>query len=67
MVFSEAVVQHAELQEGSAVVVAEPRGWRQVLDGFLRVSHSDVTFCAKLPRLRIPRRDLQKDGNFYKE
>lgn len=49
MVLSEAVVQHAQLQEGRAVVVAQPRGRRQILDGFLRISHSDVTFCTKLP------------------
>lgn len=59
MVIPQAVVQRAELQEGGAVVVSQPGGRRQVLDGFLRVSQSDVTIGAELPRLRIPRRDLR--------
>ena len=60
----EAVVQQAELQEGGAVVVAEPRGRRQIQDGFLWIAHPDVTLCTELPGLRIPRRDLRRDGNF---
>lgn len=63
MVLAEAVVQQAELEEGGTVVVAEPRGRRQVLDGFLWVSHSDVALGTELPRLGIPGRDLRKDGN----
>lgn len=61
VVLSLAVVQHAELQEGGAVVVAQPRGRRQILDGFLRIPHSDVTFCAELPRLGVPGGDLKSD------
>lgn len=61
VVLSLAVVQHAELQEGGAVVVAQPRGRRQILDGFLRIPHPDVTFCAELPRLGIPGGDLKRD------
>lgn len=63
MVLSEAVVQRAELQEGGAVVVAQPRGRRQILDGLLWVPDPDVAFGAKLPRLRIPGRDLKKNKN----
>ena len=56
MVLSEAVVEQTELQEGRAVVVAQPCCGREILDGFLRFPHPDVAFCAKLPRLRIPGR-----------
>lgn len=64
MVVAEAVVQLAELQKGGAVVVAKPRRRREILDGFLWISHPDVALCTELPRLRIPRRDLEEDGNF---
>lgn len=64
MVVAEAVMQLAELQKGGAVVVAKPRRRREILDGFLWISHPDVALCAELPRLRIPRRDLEEDGNF---
>lgn len=49
MVLSEAVVKHAELQVGGAVVVAQLRGRRKILDGLLRVAHSDETLRPKLP------------------
>lgn len=58
MVLSQGVVQHAELQEGGAVVVAQPCGWCQILDGLLRVPQSDVAFRTELPRFWIPGRDL---------
>lgn len=57
---SEGVVQHAELQEGGAVVIAQPCGWCQILDGLLWVPHSDVAFRTKLPWFWIPGRDLEK-------
>lgn len=59
MVFSLAIVEQTELQESSTVVVAQPRGRRQILDGLLRVAHSYVTLCAEFPRFRIPRGNLQ--------
>lgn len=63
VVVPEAVVQHAELQEGGAVVIAQPRGRGQVLDGLLRVPHAHVAFRTKLPRVWIPGRDLEKQQN----
>lgn len=49
VVFSLCVVEQTELQESSAIIVAQPCGWRQILDGFLRVAHPDVTLCAEFP------------------
>lgn len=63
VVFSLAVVEQTELQESGAVVVAQPRGWRQILDGLLRVAHSHVTLCAELPRFGIPGGNLEAHSN----
>lgn len=49
VVLSEVVVKQTKLQEGGAVVIAQPCGRRQILDGFLRIPHSDVALGAKLP------------------
>lgn len=59
MVFSLAVVEQTELQESGAVIVAQPRGRRQILDGLLRVAHPDVALCAELPQFGIPGRNLK--------
>ena len=55
---SQAVVQGAQLEEGGAVVVAEPRGGGQVLDGLLGVPQPDVAVGPQLPRLGVPGGDL---------
>lgn len=65
MVLPQAVVQQAELQEGGAVVVAQPGGGRQVLDGFLRVPHPDVALCTQLPRFGIPGGDLKRRASVF--
>lgn len=59
VVFSLAVVEQTELQESGAVIVAQPRGRRQILDGLLRVAHPDVALCAELPQFGIPGRNLK--------
>lgn len=63
-VLSLAVVEQTELQESGAVIVAQPRGRRQILDGLLRVAHPDVTLCAELQQFRVPGRNLKQNNNF---
>lgn len=63
VVFPKTVVEHTELQEGGAVIIAKPRRRCKILDGFLRVTHPNVTLCTELPWLGIPGRDLKRHCN----
>lgn len=58
---SQAIMQGAELEEGSSVVVPQPGGGGQVLDGLPRVSQTNVAFSPELPRLRVPGGELERE------
>lgn len=53
-------MQGAELEEGSSVVVPQPGGGSQVLDGLPGVSQADVAFSPELPSLRVPGGELRR-------
>lgn len=55
-------MQGTELEEGSSVVIPQPGGGSQVLNGLPGVSQVDVTFSPELQRLRVPGGQLLKKG-----